>query len=218
MTGGPVSDLPRLDVEFVSSAPDLAGCPPEAGREVAVAGRSNAGKSSVLNRLTGSRHTARVSKTPGRTQLLNFFDVKSGGRLVDLPGYGYAKAQRAAQSVWQAAVNEYLSHRDALIGLVLVMDIRHPLQDFDRELLSWAAASELPVRVLLNKADKLGRGAQSKTLAQVRRALQDLPLVSVQCFSATAGQGVPELLNTLLDWLTEPAETTPYPGGDALND
>ena len=196
-------DLPRLEIEFLSSAPDLDRAPPEAGPEVAVAGRSNAGKSSVLNRLTGSRHTARVSKTPGRTQLLNFFAVKSGGRLVDLPGYGYAKAQRSAQSVWQAAVNEYLSHRDTLSGLVLVMDIRHPLQDFDRELLSWAAASELPVRVLLNKADKLGRGAQARTLADVRRALEALPLVSVQCFSATSGQGVPELLAVVLDLLRD---------------
>lgn len=196
-------DLPRLEIEFLSSAPDLDRAPPASGPEVAVAGRSNAGKSSVLNRLTGSRHTARVSKTPGRTQLLNFFDVKTGGRLVDLPGYGYAKAQKTAQRGWQAAVNEFLSHRETLSGLVLVMDIRHPLQDFDRELLEWAAASEIPVHILLNKADKLSRGAQAQTLAKVRRAVEALPLVRVQCFSATSGQGVPELLDAVLELLSE---------------
>ena len=196
-------DLPRLEIEFLSSAPDLDRAPPASGPEVAVAGRSNAGKSSVLNRLTGSRHTARVSKTPGRTQLLNFFDVKTGGRLVDLPGYGYAKAQKTAQRGWQAAVNEFLSHRQTLSGLVLVMDIRHPLQDFDRELLEWAAASEIPVHILLNKADKLSRGAQAQTLAKVRRAVEALPLVRVQCFSATSGQGVPELLDAVLELLSE---------------
>ena len=196
-------DLPRLEIEFLSSAPDLDRAPPASGPEVSVAGRSNAGKSSVLNRLTGSRHTARVSKTPGRTQLLNFFDVKTGGRLVDLPGYGYAKAQKTAQRGWQAAVNEFLSHRETLSGLVLVMDIRHPLQDFDRELLEWAAASEIPVHILLNKADKLSRGAQAQTLAKVRRAVEALPLVRVQCFSATSGQGVPELLDAVLELLSE---------------
>ena len=196
-------DLPRLEIEFLSSAPDLDRAPPTSGPEVAVAGRSNAGKSSVLNRLTGSRHTARVSKTPGRTQLLNFFDVKTGGRLVDLPGYGYAKAQKTAQRGWQAAVNEFLSHRETLSGLVLVMDIRHPLQDFDQELLEWAAASEIPVHILLNKADKLSRGAQAQTLAGVRRAVEALPLVRVQCFSATSGLGVPELLDAVLGLLSE---------------
>src|SRR5690606_32067439 len=168
---------PRMEAVFVTSAADLRGCPPRDRPEVAVAGRSNAGKSSVLNRLTGNRHTARVSKTPGRTQLLNFFDVQRiagtpcRGRLVDLPGYGYAKAGREAQRRWQALVNRFLSERDNLVAVVLVMDIRHPLEPFDRELIDWAAASELPLLALLNKADKLGHGAQQQALARVRRYL-----------------------------------------------
>ena len=125
----------RLEATFLTSAPDLKRCPPNGGAEVAFAGRSNAGKSSVLNQLTGNRRTAKVSKTPGRTQLMNFFDVRTGGRMVDLPGYGYAKAGKEAQKNWQSAVNHYLSYRDALVGIVLVMDIRHPNQAFDKQML-----------------------------------------------------------------------------------
>ncbi|MGE0625069.1 MAG: ribosome biogenesis GTP-binding protein YihA/YsxC [Pseudomonadales bacterium] len=196
-------DPPRLDVTFVKSAARLSQCPPASGPEVAFAGRSNAGKSSVLNRLTGSRRTAKVSKQPGRTQLLNFFDVQgSTGRLVDLPGYGYAKAERSAQASWQQTVNDYLSHRDALAGVVLVMDIRHPLQPFDEELINWAHPSDMPLVILLNKADKLKRGAQGKVLAAVRRAVKPYPLVTVQTFSAQTGQGVSELIATLRTWLS----------------
>jgi GTP-binding protein len=194
-------------VTFLTSAATLAQCPPPAGPEIAFAGRSNAGKSSVLNRLTGSRRTAKVSKQPGRTQLLNFFDVAGGpGRLVDLPGYGYAKAERAAQASWQETVNAYLSHRDALAGVVLVMDIRHPLQAFDQELIDWAHPSGMPMLILLNKADKLKRGAQQKALATVRRATRDYPLISVQTFSAHTGQGVAELIATLEAWLAADSE------------
>ena len=195
------ADAPRLHVRFLKSAPTLARCPPEAGPEIAFAGRSNAGKSSVLNRLTGSRRTAKVSKSPGRTQLLNFFEVEGGGRLVDLPGYGYAKAGKGAQADWQRTVNDYLSHREALAAVVLVMDIRHPMQPFDRELMDWAHPSEMPLLVLLNKADKLKRGAQSKALSQVRKAVADQPLTRVQTFSATTGQGLAELIKTLEGWL-----------------
>jgi GTP-binding protein len=196
------SDPPRLKVRFLKSAPSLAACPPEDGPEVAFAGRSNAGKSSVLNRLTGSRRTAKVSKSPGRTQLLNFFEVEGGGRLVDLPGYGYAKAGRGAQSAWQRSVNDYLSHREALAAVVLVMDIRHPLQPFDLELLEWAHPSALPLLILLNKADKLKRGTQAKARTLVKKAVADHPLTRVQVFSATTGQGLPELIKTLEGWLT----------------
>lgn len=179
----------RLNVHFISSAPTLRQCPRPEGREIAFAGRSNAGKSSVLNRITGSRATAKVGKTPGRTQLLNFFAVEGGGRLVDLPGYGYAKAARSAQSEWQASVNNYLSNRDSLYALVLVTDIRHPGQPFDMELLEWAAASELPLLVLLNKADKLSRNAQNKALRAMRNITEAMPLVDVILFSATSGLG-----------------------------
>ena len=201
-----MADALRLNVAFLKSAAKLAQCPPEAGAEIAFAGRSNSGKSSVLNRLTGSRKTAKVSKSPGRTQLLNFFDVTgSRGRLVDLPGYGYARAERSAQERWQHTVNDYLSNREALTAVVLVMDIRHPLQPFDHELIEWAAPSELPLRILLNKADKLKRGAQGKVLTQVRGAVADAPLTSVQVFSASTGLGLPELME-FLDCRLNPPE------------
>ena len=191
----------RIHAEFLLSAPSLRHCPPGDRPEVAFAGRSNAGKSSVLNQITGNRRMAKVSKTPGRTQLLNFFDVNSGGRLVDLPGYGYAKATRSAQSQWQKAVNDYLSNRDPLVGVVLVTDIRHPGQAFDEELIEWAHASELPIRVLLNKADKLSRNKQTQALAKFTKAHQHQQTVSAQCFSALKGTGTDELvayLNTHL--------------------
>lgn len=201
-------DAPRLNVTFLKSAAKLSQCPPETGPEVAFAGRSNAGKSSVLNRLTGSRRTAKVSKQPGRTQLLNFFDVAgSNGRFVDLPGYGYARAKKSAQASWQHTVNDYLSNREVLAGVVLVMDIRHPMQPYDIEVIEWADPSELPLRILLNKADKLKRGAQSKVLQQVRTAVAEAPLISVQAYSATSGQGVPELISTLEGWLSEHDDT-----------
>ena len=202
----PAPDSPRLAAEFLKSAAKLSQCPPETGPEIAFAGRSNAGKSSVLNRLTGNRRTAKVSKQPGRTQLLNFFDVPgTQGRLVDLPGYGYAQAGKSAQAAWQQTVNDYLNNRDALAGIVLVMDIRHPLQPFDIELIEWADPSELPLRILLNKADKLKRGAQGKVLQQVRNAVDGAALTSVQVFSAASGQGLPELVATLSEWLSAEA-------------
>ncbi len=201
------ADAPRLAAEFLKSAARLNQCPPETGPEIAFAGRSNAGKSSVLNRLTGNRRTAKVSKQPGRTQLLNFFDVPgTSGRLVDLPGYGYAQAGKSAQAAWQQTVNNYLNHREALAGVVLVMDIRHPLQPFDIELIEWADPSELPLHILLNKADKLKRGAQGKVLQQVRNAVTGAELTSVQVFSATSGQGLPELLARLNQWLGQDLE------------
>lgn len=190
-------DAPRLQLQFVLSAPNLRGCPPPLGPEVAIAGRSNAGKSSVINRLTGNRQTAKVSKTPGRTRLLNFFERPNGDRLVDLPGYGYARAEKQAQAEWQGAVNTYLSRRDCLVGVILVMDIRHPLQPFDLELLRWGEASDLPVHALLNKADKLGSAARSAALQKVRKAMDRMPGFSVQTFSATTGLGLPELLDRL---------------------
>lgn len=200
---GDDSTTPRLDVTFLTSAARLSQCPPEAGPEIAFAGRSNAGKSSVLNRLTGSRRTAKVSKQPGRTQLLNFFEVAGGrGRLVDLPGYGYARAAREAQSRWQAAVNEYLSLRDNLTALVLVMDIRHPLQAYDREIIDWAVASELPLLILLNKADKLRYGAQQQALKNVKARLQRAPGVRVVNFSAATGLNLGELQSFLLEMLS----------------
>jgi len=187
----------RLNAEFVLSAPDLKHCPPPAGPEIAVSGRSNAGKSSVINRLTGNRHTAKVSKTPGRTQLLNFFQLPNGDRLVDLPGYGYAKAEKAAQAVWQNSVNTFLEQREPLCGVVVVMDIRHPLQPFDIDLLKWGARCGMPLHLLLNKADKLGNGARATTLRAVLNATASYASVTVQLFSAQTGLGLPELIDRL---------------------
>ena len=193
-----------MQVTFLKSAPRLADCPEDEEPEIAFAGRSNAGKSSVLNRLTGSRQTAKVSKTPGRTQVLNLFDVRGGGRLVDLPGYGYAKASKTAQAAWQRNVNEYLSERESLVGVVLVMDIRHPLTEFDQELVTWADKSELDLLILLNKADKLKQGARQKTLQHVRRALEPQPKTQIHLFSATSGLGSQMLVAEIQRLLSAP--------------
>jgi GTP-binding protein len=194
--------LQRLEVSFLTSAPNLAQCPAPDGPEIAFAGRSNAGKSSVLNQLTGNRRTAKVSKTPGRTQLLNFFEVRGGGRVVDLPGYGYAKAARATQTAWQQSVNEYLSFRDSLCAVVLVSDIRHPGQPFDMDLIQWSVESEIPLLMLLNKADKLKQGARSKALRDAERQFASHPTVQVQCFSAQSGLGHEQAYATIMSWLT----------------
>lgn len=196
----------RLDLRhtrFMTSAAELRGLSPDRGREVAFAGRSNAGKSSALNAITGVSGLARVSKTPGRTRLINLFDVAPEQRLVDLPGYGYAKVSQAERARWGQLLDAYLNERQSLAGLVLVMDIRHPLMDFDRELLDYAGPLSLPVHVLLSKADKLGRGAGLKTLAEVKRGL--MARASVQLFSAHSGEGVEEAQGLVGEWLAAKA-------------
>lgn len=186
--------------EFMLSAPDLARCPPESGAEVAFAGRSNAGKSSAINALTGNAKLARVSKTPGRTQLINFFSLGDPERrLVDLPGYGYAKVPLATKLEWQKHLAEYLQRRHSLRGLVLLMDIRHPLQDYDRALLDWARAGNLAIHAVLTKADKLGRGAGKTAQFQVQKALP--AGVTCQLFSSHDGTGLEELKARLNGWL-----------------
>lgn len=190
---------------FLTSAPSLPQCPPETGSEVAFAGRSNAGKSSAINRLTQNSKLARTSKTPGRTQLINFFALGDEQlRLVDLPGYGYAKVPLATKQQWQENLAIYLQGRQTLRGLVLLMDIRHPLQTYDTTMLDWAVAGEMPVHILLTKADKLGRGAGQTTLAQVRQQLKKAQvhdLVTAQTFSAHSGDGLEELEKVILGWL-----------------
>lgn len=203
--------LPFRTAYFLTSAPDLAHCPPEIGAEVAFAGRSNAGKSSAINQLTGNKKLARTSKTPGRTQLINFFGLETEDlRLVDLPGYGYAKVPMATKLKWQENLAEYLHQRQSLRGLILLMDIRHPLQDFDTMLLDWSRQSHMPVHVLLTKCDKLKRGAAQNALLQVRRHLHTWnaqELATVQTFSALNGEGCDILEAQLTRWLTEPATT-----------
>lgn len=188
---------------FLTSAADSGGCPPDRGHEVAFAGRSNAGKSSALNRITARRALARVSKTPGRTQLINFFtlgDADAGqARLADLPGYGFAQVPLEVRLRWRGMIESYLQNRRCLRGVVLVMDSRHPLTAFDQQMLEWTAAIGLPAHVLLSKADKFARGASLKQLAAVRKSLP--APVSVQLFSAQTGQGVEEARAKVAEWL-----------------
>ena len=191
----------RIVAHFVLSAPTLNECPPEGAPEVAVAGRSNSGKSSVLNQLTRNRQLARTSKTPGRTQLLNFFATSLGGRLVDLPGYGYARVAKSQKHLWEDNVEAYLAHRRDLTALVLVMDIRRPFEPFDLMVVKWAEHTSLPMHILLNKADKLKHGAQTLALREARQRLTS-PLFSIQLFSAQTGLGRDEAIDKLSQWLT----------------
>jgi len=191
---------------FLTSAPTLAQCPPDSGAEVAFAGRSNAGKSSAINTLTRQKALARTSKTPGRTQLINFFTLGEDAdrRLVDLPGYGFAKVPEQVKLEWQRHLSDYLQRRASLRGLVLVMDVRHPLSDFDQTLLGWADDKAMPVHILLTKADKLKRGAAASALQQVRSRLREWEdLVSIQLFSSLKGQGVEEAHARLDAWLLD---------------
>ena len=176
--------------------------PPPTGPEVAFAGRSNAGKSSTLNRLCGQRKLAHVSKTPGRTQMINFFSLDNGAQLVDLPGYGFARAPEAERRRWGRLIEAYLREREVLRGLVIVMDIRHPLTDYDWRMLDWCASQGLPAHILLNKADKLKRGAMQKALMSVERQLEEEGIdAMVQTFSAVKGQGLDRLYTRLDEWL-----------------
>lgn len=191
--------------QFLISAPSLKECPAEEGAEVAFAGRSNAGKSSAINTLTDNQGLARTSKTPGRTQLINFFSLGSAHhKLVDLPGYGYAKVPQEMKHTWQRNLSIYLQERQCLAGLVLLMDIRHPFQEVDTMMLNWAVEAEMPVRLLLTKADKLKRGAMNDTLLKVQQHIaqsQVDDLVSCQLFSSLNKMGIEDLknfLNTLL--------------------
>lgn len=189
---------------YLTSAAKLSQCPPDEGWEVAFAGRSNAGKSSAINSLTGNSKLAKTSRTPGRTQLINFFELSERQRLVDLPGYGFAKVPLAVKREWTKQLENYLQQRECLRGLVLLMDVRHPLQAFDRLMLDWALAAAMPVHILLTKADKLKKGPATSTLLKVRAELEPhRGLVSVQLFSALKHSGHEQLLAVLNAWLTD---------------
>ncbi|OTG87990.1 YihA family ribosome biogenesis GTP-binding protein [Acinetobacter sp. ANC 4558] len=185
--------------EFLMSAPKLNLCVEDTGYEVAFAGRSNAGKSSAINALTNQKQLARASKRPGRTQMINFFSLGNPDqRLVDLPGYGYAAVPEAMKLVWQKELENYLIHRKSLQGLVLLMDIRHPLQHFDVMMLEWAYSRNLFVHVLLTKSDKLNRGPASKVLQEVKVQLKKMKLqFSIQLFSSLNKQGLEELASVM---------------------
>ncbi|MFZ2315870.1 MAG: ribosome biogenesis GTP-binding protein YihA/YsxC [Gammaproteobacteria bacterium] len=186
---------------FLISCAEMTQLPPDEGIEVAVVGRSNAGKSSVINRLTNIRGLARVSKTPGRTQLVNLFGLDDNRRLTDLPGYGFAKVPLAVKIQWQKTVDAYISERECLRGLVIIMDIRHPLRETDVQLLEFCDHRGLAVHIVLNKADKISKGAASKTLLEVKAALTGYRnSVTFQVFSALKGTGLQELHAVLDEW------------------
>lgn len=186
---------------FLLSVADVKQLPPDQGIEVAMVGRSNAGKSSVLNKITQCKALARVSKTPGRTQQINIFVIDDKRRLVDLPGYGYAKVPLAAKQKWEKTIDAYFHQRESLKGLILVMDIRHPLREQDVTLLEYCDDRGLAVHILLNKADKISRGAAAKTLHTVKAALTSFRnSVTLQTFSALKGTGIKELHSLLDQW------------------
>jgi GTP-binding protein len=187
---------------FLKSVPDARQAPPDEGMEVAFAGRSNAGKSSALNVITGQKALARTSKTPGRTRQINFFAVDDRRRLVDLPGYGFAKVSRRIKDDWQRHISRYLETRQSLTGVILLMDIRHPMKEFDRQVLGWCHVAGLPAHVLLTKCDKLKRGPAQAALLSVRQTLASIhPDASVQLFSALKKTGTGEAVQVLDSWL-----------------
>lgn len=187
---------------FLTSAAKLHQCPPDEGFEVAFAGRSNAGKSSAINAICDHKGLTRVSKTPGRTQLINFFALDEQRRLVDLPGYGYAKVSVNIKKAWQTNLAEYLEKRRCLRGLILLMDVRHPLKEFDLEMLEWAGHIGLPAHILLTKADKLKKGPASACHHRIKTALKEMRGdFSVQLFSALKKSGLSEVHRKLDQWL-----------------
>ncbi|MDO6566737.1 ribosome biogenesis GTP-binding protein YihA/YsxC [Alteromonas sp. 1_MG-2023] len=188
--------------KFFISAPDIRHLKDDSGIEVAFAGRSNAGKSSALNTLTRQKNLARTSKTPGRTQLINVFNLEEDRRLVDLPGYGFAQVPIAMKNKWQQALGEYLQKRKSLKGLVVLMDIRHPFKDLDQDLIHWAVDSNIPVLALLTKSDKLKSGKRKAQLLMAREAaMAFMGDVTVNTFSSLNRQGLPELETVLNKWL-----------------
>ncbi|MBP7394847.1 MAG: YihA family ribosome biogenesis GTP-binding protein [Zoogloea sp.] len=198
------------NAQFEISIAKPSGLPPPNGPEVAFAGRSNAGKSSAINTICDHVRLAFVSKTPGRTQLINFFRLRNGAVLVDLPGYGYAEVPEAVRMQWQRLLEDYLTKRPNLVGLVLIMDSRHPLKERDRVMIGWFAPSGRPIHVLLTKSDKLTRTEQATTLAAVRKELEPLgEQVTVQLFSSLKKTGVEDVERVVGSWLSNPEVEAP---------
>ena len=194
---------PYRSARYVISAHQLKQLPADSGYEVAFAGRSNAGKSSAINTLTEQKSLARTSKTPGRTQQIVIFDLDEERRIADLPGYGYAKVPEKLRAHWQKVLQRYFEERECLRGVVLVMDIRHPMKPFDQQMLAWCSAIGLPCHVLMTKADKLKRGPAQAALHKVRRALPEG--ASAQVFSASNREGMDALIRQLNEWYAMPA-------------
>lgn len=190
--------------EYLVSAYKTSQLPDDEGMEIAFAGRSNSGKSTTINALTNHKGLAKVSKTPGRTQLFNCFEFKPNKRLVDLPGYGYAKVPLKMRKHWDKEIENYLMKRDSLIGVVIIMDIRHPMKLFDEQMITWAHSSGLHSHVLLNKADKLNNNETKKTLMKVNKIIAELSdSTTCQVFSALRKTGTSELSKILTPWFTE---------------
>jgi GTP-binding protein len=198
MTSEAVKYNPYRVARYVISAHNIKQLPADTGFEVAFAGRSNAGKSSAINTLTDQKSLARTSKTPGRTQQIVIFEIDSQKRIADLPGYGYAKVPVKLKAHWRHIMQLYFKQRDSLRGVVLVMDIRHPMREFDQQMLAWCAASGVPCHVLLTKADKLKRGPAQATFLQVRKSLPGN--ATVQVFSSKSRAGLGELIDHLNQW------------------
>lgn len=200
--------LSYQQTKFLKSAVKLSQLPADDGVEVAFIGRSNAGKSSALNTITGLKGLARTSKCPGRTQCINLFTVDKDYRMVDLPGYGYAKVPLSIKKRWEETVDKYLQNRHCLRGLVLVMDIRHPLKSMDLQLIEWTTACKIPTHVLLTKADKLSQSQAKQTLLEVKKALERFSeLVTVQLFSALERVGLEEARDHLEAWFAGDASS-----------
>jgi len=192
---------------FTLSAPDIRRLPEDYGIEVAFAGRSNAGKSSALNTLTNQKSLARTSKTPGRTQLINVFEIAENKRLIDLPGYGFAKVPLEMKKKWQKALGEYLEKRECLKGLVVLMDIRHPLKDLDKDLIQWAVDSDLPILVLLTKCDKLKQGPRGAEVLRVKKILKEHNAnIKVQAFSSLKRTGSEQANAAICEWFEQDLE------------
>ena len=195
---------------FLSSAPSLSKCPPDEGIEVAFAGRSNAGKSTALNTLTKNKKLAKTSKTPGRTQLINFFSLTENQRLVDLPGYGYAKVPLEIKKKWDINLSNYLRYRQSLKGLILMMDCRHPLTRYDQQMLAWSSQTDINIHILLTKADKERNNALNATLNHVNQFImkteKPLKTVTAQLFSSKTKLGLTQLEEQINFWLQESSQ------------
>ena len=187
-----------FQAKFINSSPHLRDTPPDIGLEIAFAGRSNAGKSSAINTLTRQNNLARTSKTPGRTQALNFFEINEYKRFVDLPGYGYAKVPLPVKKKWHDLMETYLTKRQSLCGIILVMDVRHPMTEFDQQMIAWCHHAQLPLHIILTKADKLNFGTAKSSLLNVQQTLQTMTIpLSLQLFSSLKKTGIDEIHDAL---------------------
>lgn len=195
-----MSKNPFQPAHYLTSSTTLSQLPSDHGVEIAFIGRSNAGKSSALNTITGVHGLARTSSAPGRTQMINFFGINESCRLVDLPGYGFAKVPKAVKAKWEKMTADYFENRESLAGLVLVMDARHPLKELDWQMIDWCVEFQVPLHILLTKADKLTPNVQKKTLFSVQHALSEIEGVTMQLFSALKKMGVDEARAQLMKW------------------